>query len=79
MEQLRLSNRRTPAEGRALSPARLPASDEKRGRETGSSRAAAARLEVPGASAAAREADSVPAGGGRASSGLLSLPSRGKR
>lgn len=42
MEQICLSNRKMPAEGRMLSPVQLLASDEKRGRGTGSKRAVAA-------------------------------------
>lgn len=83
MEQICLSNRKTPAKGRMLSPVQLLASDEKRGRETGSKCAVAAPsapalLEMPGACSNVCALGSIPAGGDRVSGRLVSLPSRGR-
>ena len=78
-----MSNRKMPAKGRMLSPVQLLASDEKRGRETGGTRAVAAPsapalLEMLGACSNVCELGSVPAGGSKVSGRLLALPSRGK-
>lgn len=86
MEQICLCNSKTPAKGdtSAAAPVQLLASDEKRGRETGSKGAVAAPsapalLEMLGACANVCAPGSIPAGGEGVSGRLVSLPSRGKR